>query len=143
MFATCGLCQCLHIHQPHWKCCSHLGPLLYCPALIKQLEKLSPPVHLLFSHKTQHSGPVNPFPNTCQKSTQFLLQLRNELNPCVLVGDYCEVNLCHNGGTCVTGVGEEPFVCICAEGFAGHNCTAKENGNSHVMSMLLLNHYLK
>ncbi|XP_017313929.1 milk fat globule EGF and factor V/VIII domain containing a isoform X2 [Ictalurus punctatus] len=43
-------------------------------------------------------------------------------------GDYCEVNWCHNGGTCVTGVGEEPFVCICAEGFAGDTCTAKENG---------------
>ncbi|XP_026992700.1 milk fat globule EGF and factor V/VIII domain containing a [Tachysurus fulvidraco] len=43
-------------------------------------------------------------------------------------GDYCEVNLCHNGGTCVTGVGEETFVCICAEGFAGDTCTAKENG---------------
>ncbi|KAG9260826.1 lactadherin-like [Astyanax mexicanus] len=43
-------------------------------------------------------------------------------------GEYCEVNLCHNGGTCVTGVGDEPFFCICAEGFAGDTCNATENG---------------
>ncbi|TSK20001.1 EGF-like repeat and discoidin I-like domain-containing protein 3 [Bagarius yarrelli] len=43
-------------------------------------------------------------------------------------GDYCEENLCQNGGTCVTGVGEEPFVCICAEGFTGDTCTSKEHG---------------
>uniref|UniRef100_W5KJP1 Milk fat globule EGF and factor V/VIII domain containing a n=1 Tax=Astyanax mexicanus TaxID=7994 RepID=W5KJP1_ASTMX len=40
----------------------------------------------------------------------------------------CTVNLCHNGGTCVTGVGDEPFFCICAEGFAGDTCNATENG---------------
>ncbi|XP_018619381.1 milk fat globule EGF and factor V/VIII domain containing b isoform X2 [Scleropages formosus] len=43
-------------------------------------------------------------------------------------GDYCEVNYCHNGGTCVTGVGEEPFICICAEGFTGDTCNATESG---------------
>ncbi|XP_062845304.1 lactadherin-like isoform X2 [Trichomycterus rosablanca] len=43
-------------------------------------------------------------------------------------GDYCEVNLCHNGGTCVTGVGEGPFICICAEGFTGDTCNLKEDG---------------
>ncbi|KAK1802243.1 hypothetical protein P4O66_021907, partial [Electrophorus voltai] len=42
--------------------------------------------------------------------------------------EYCEVNVCHNGGTCVTGVGEEPFLCICAEGFAGDTCNTMENG---------------
>ncbi|XP_066512254.1 lactadherin-like [Hoplias malabaricus] len=43
-------------------------------------------------------------------------------------GEYCKENVCHNGGTCVTGVGEEPFICICAEGFAGNTCNATENG---------------
>lgn len=49
---------------------------------------------------------------------------------CVSVGDYCKVNLCHNGGTCVTGIGEDPFFCICAEGFAGDTCNATENGQN-------------
>ncbi|XP_065145308.1 milk fat globule EGF and factor V/VIII domain containing a [Paramisgurnus dabryanus] len=43
-------------------------------------------------------------------------------------GDYCKVNLCHNGGTCVTGIGQDPFFCICAEGFAGDTCNATESG---------------
>ncbi|XP_036440212.1 milk fat globule EGF and factor V/VIII domain containing a [Colossoma macropomum] len=47
---------------------------------------------------------------------------------CSVNGDYCEVNVCHNGGTCVTGVGEEPFICICAEGFAGDTCNTTESG---------------
>ncbi|XP_076853909.1 milk fat globule EGF and factor V/VIII domain containing a [Brachyhypopomus gauderio] len=47
---------------------------------------------------------------------------------CGVNGDYCEVNLCHNGGTCVTNVGEEPFLCICADGFAGDTCNITENG---------------
>ncbi|KAL4613242.1 EGF-like repeat and discoidin I-like domain-containing protein 3 isoform X2 [Arapaima gigas] len=47
---------------------------------------------------------------------------------CAVSGDYCEVNYCHNGGTCVTGVGEEPFICICAEGFTGDTCNATERG---------------
>lgn len=75
----------------------------------------------------------------CQKSTQFLFQFQNESNSHVLVGDYCEVNLCHNGGTCVSGIGEELFICICAEGFAGDTCTAKEKGNGHIM-FIRLNH---
>ncbi|XP_077570065.1 lactadherin-like isoform X2 [Stigmatopora nigra] len=45
-----------------------------------------------------------------------------------VTGDYCEVNHCHNGGTCVTGVGEEPFICICADGFAGDTCDLTELG---------------
>ncbi|XP_077451321.1 lactadherin-like isoform X2 [Stigmatopora argus] len=45
-----------------------------------------------------------------------------------VTGDYCEVNHCHNGGTCVTGVGEEPFICICADGFAGDTCDLTEIG---------------
>ncbi|XP_048825265.1 milk fat globule EGF and factor V/VIII domain containing b isoform X2 [Brienomyrus brachyistius] len=43
-------------------------------------------------------------------------------------GDYCELNLCQNGGTCVTGVGEAPYLCICAEGFGGDTCNATESG---------------
>ncbi|XP_072237037.1 lactadherin-like isoform X2 [Leuresthes tenuis] len=43
-------------------------------------------------------------------------------------GDYCEVNVCHNGATCVTGVGEDPFICICADGFAGDTCNLTETG---------------
>lgn len=47
----------------------------------------------------------------------------------VLPGDYCEVNLCHNGGTCVTGVGDDPFICICADGFGGDTCNLTETGS--------------
>ncbi|PWA18993.1 hypothetical protein CCH79_00004891 [Gambusia affinis] len=43
-------------------------------------------------------------------------------------GDYCEVNACHNGATCVTGVGEDPFICICADGFGGDTCNLTETG---------------
>ncbi|KAJ8412981.1 hypothetical protein AAFF_G00105630 [Aldrovandia affinis] len=43
-------------------------------------------------------------------------------------GDYCEVNHCRNGGTCVTGVGESPFFCICPDGFTGDTCGATESG---------------
>ncbi|XP_010876198.1 EGF-like repeat and discoidin I-like domain-containing protein 3 isoform X1 [Esox lucius] len=47
---------------------------------------------------------------------------------CSVKADYCEVNLCHNGGTCVTGVGEDPFICICADGFTGETCNLNETG---------------
>lgn len=47
----------------------------------------------------------------------------------VYSGDYCEVNLCHNGATCVTGVGDDAFICICADGFAGDTCNLTETGN--------------
>ncbi|XP_047437308.1 lactadherin-like isoform X2 [Mugil cephalus] len=43
-------------------------------------------------------------------------------------GDYCKINLCHNGGTCVTGVGEDPFICICPDGFGGDTCNLTETG---------------
>ncbi|XP_076143239.1 lactadherin-like [Alosa pseudoharengus] len=46
----------------------------------------------------------------------------------VVSGDYCEVDQCHNGATCVTGIGEGPFICICAEGFTGDTCNVTENG---------------
>ncbi|XP_051500568.1 lactadherin-like isoform X1 [Myxocyprinus asiaticus] len=47
---------------------------------------------------------------------------------CYVNGDYCKANLCHNGGTCVTGIGQDPFFCICAEGFVGDTCNATESG---------------
>lgn len=43
-------------------------------------------------------------------------------------GDYCKVNFCYNGATCVTGVGDDPFICICADGFAGDTCNLTETG---------------
>ncbi|XP_056107050.1 milk fat globule EGF and factor V/VIII domain containing b isoform X1 [Rhinichthys klamathensis goyatoka] len=42
--------------------------------------------------------------------------------------DYCEVNVCLNGGTCVTGAGKDPFICICNDGFTGHTCNETEIG---------------
>lgn len=60
--------------------------------------------------------------NTC--SSDFMLHLF-----LVYSGDYCEVNLCHNEGTCVTGVGDDPFICICADGFAGDTCNLTETGD--------------
>ncbi|XP_071400814.1 lactadherin-like isoform X1 [Centroberyx affinis] len=42
-------------------------------------------------------------------------------------GDYCEVNVCSNGGTCVTGAGA-PFICICPDGFTGDICNETETG---------------
>ncbi|XP_029992843.1 lactadherin-like isoform X1 [Sphaeramia orbicularis] len=42
-------------------------------------------------------------------------------------GDYCEVNVCVNGGTCVTGAGS-PFICICPDGFSGETCNETESG---------------
>lgn len=50
------------------------------------------------------------------------------LSLAICSGDYCGVNLCYNGGTCVTGVGEDPFICICADGFAGDTCNLTETG---------------
>ncbi|KAG7276873.1 hypothetical protein CRUP_008010, partial [Coryphaenoides rupestris] len=50
------------------------------------------------------------------------------LSLCSVKGNYCEVNLCHNGGTCVTGVGDDPFICICSDGFAGDTCNLTETG---------------
>uniref|UniRef100_A0A4W5P0A7 Milk fat globule-EGF factor 8 protein b n=1 Tax=Hucho hucho TaxID=62062 RepID=A0A4W5P0A7_9TELE len=53
----------------------------------------------------------------------------NSMLVCHVMEDYyCEVNLCHNGGTCVTGVGEDPFICICADAFTGDTCHLNETG---------------
>ncbi|XP_062819070.1 lactadherin isoform X2 [Anolis carolinensis] len=45
--------------------------------------------------------------------------------------DSCEVNQCLNGGTCLTGIDDSPFFCICAEGFSGINCNETEKGPCH------------
>lgn len=42
-------------------------------------------------------------------------------------GDLCEVNVCANGGTCVSGAGT-PFICICPDGFTGETCNETETG---------------
>lgn len=42
-------------------------------------------------------------------------------------GDLCVVNLCANGGTCVTGSDSE-YLCICPDDFTGDNCTERETG---------------
>lgn len=44
-------------------------------------------------------------------------------------GDYCKVNVCSNGGTCVTGAGA-PFICICPDGFSGDTCNETAIGGS-------------
>ncbi|XP_051917443.1 lactadherin-like isoform X4 [Hippocampus zosterae] len=41
--------------------------------------------------------------------------------------DLCEVNVCSNGGTCVTS-GGAPFICICPDGFTGETCNEIETG---------------
>ncbi|XP_020637374.3 lactadherin isoform X1 [Pogona vitticeps] len=46
-------------------------------------------------------------------------------------GDSCEVNQCLNGGTCLSGIDESPFFCICADGFTGANCNETEKGPCH------------
>ncbi|XP_023653560.1 lactadherin-like [Paramormyrops kingsleyae] len=47
---------------------------------------------------------------------------------CAVFGEYCEVNKCHNGGTCVTRRGSPPFFCVCPDGFGGETCNTTEIG---------------
>ncbi|KAM9816258.1 milk fat globule EGF and factor V/VIII domain containing b isoform X3 [Syngnathus typhle] len=42
-------------------------------------------------------------------------------------GEICRVNVCSNGGTCVTKAGA-PFICICPDGFTGETCNQIETG---------------
>lgn len=65
--------------------------------------------------------------------------------PPLSAGDYCEVNVCSNGGTCVIRAGA-PFICICPDGFSGETCNETETGklclwgqNEPVMWVLLYN----
>ncbi|XP_075621145.1 lactadherin isoform X4 [Balearica regulorum gibbericeps] len=48
-----------------------------------------------------------------------------------VAGDFCEVNHCQNGGTCLTGINETPFFCICPEGYVGIDCNETEKGPCH------------
>ncbi|KAG9341327.1 hypothetical protein JZ751_019431 [Albula glossodonta] len=63
-------------------------------------------------------------PNSAVFSEEIYNQKRSENKR----SDYCEVNVCLNGGTCVTRVGDAPFICICADGFTGDLCNATESG---------------
>ncbi|XP_030045558.1 lactadherin isoform X2 [Microcaecilia unicolor] len=46
-------------------------------------------------------------------------------------GELCEVNRCLNGGTCLTGVKDFTFYCICPDGFSGAICNETEKGPCH------------
>uniref|UniRef100_A0A7M4G1Z8 Milk fat globule EGF and factor V/VIII domain containing n=1 Tax=Crocodylus porosus TaxID=8502 RepID=A0A7M4G1Z8_CROPO len=45
--------------------------------------------------------------------------------------DFCEVNQCKNGGTCLTNVSDGPFFCLCPDGFTGIDCNDTEKGPCH------------
>nr|XP_061780924.1 EGF-like repeat and discoidin I-like domain-containing protein 3 isoform X3 [Nerophis lumbriciformis] len=57
----------------------------------------------------------------------FLLQLCTARLLHGVNGDSCKVNICSNGGTCVTREGD-PFICICPDGFTGETCNEMETG---------------
>nr|XP_057931538.1 milk fat globule EGF and factor V/VIII domain containing b isoform X3 [Doryrhamphus excisus] len=57
----------------------------------------------------------------------FLLQLCTVGLLLGVNGDICKVNVCSNGGTCVTREGD-PFICICPDGFTGETCNETETG---------------
>ncbi|ETE69358.1 Lactadherin [Ophiophagus hannah] len=46
-------------------------------------------------------------------------------------GDFCDVNHCQNGGTCLKSLDQSPFFCICADGFTGPTCNETEKGPCH------------
>uniref|UniRef100_A0A8C7DQ53 Milk fat globule EGF and factor V/VIII domain containing b n=1 Tax=Oncorhynchus kisutch TaxID=8019 RepID=A0A8C7DQ53_ONCKI len=45
----------------------------------------------------------------------------------IVNGDYCEINVCSNGGSCVTGP-RSTFICICPDGYTGDTCNDTETG---------------
>ncbi|XP_053318368.1 lactadherin isoform X2 [Spea bombifrons] len=45
-------------------------------------------------------------------------------------GDFCETNICFNGGTCLFGEKIDPF-CLCPEGYTGYHCNVTEKGPCH------------
>ncbi|XP_013880529.1 milk fat globule EGF and factor V/VIII domain containing b isoform X4 [Austrofundulus limnaeus] len=62
-----------------------------------------------------------------QRCFLFWLQLFTAYLVFAVKGDPCAVNMCINGGTCVTGTGT-PFICICPDGFSGDLCNETETG---------------
>nr|QHR82767.1 lactadherin 1 [Vipera anatolica senliki] len=46
-------------------------------------------------------------------------------------GDFCDVNQCQNGGTCLKSLDQSPFFCLCEEGFTGPTCNETEKGPCH------------
>lgn len=44
-------------------------------------------------------------------------------------GEFCQVNQCRNGGTCMMGEGRR-FICICPDGFNGETCNETESGKT-------------
>ncbi|XP_064932634.1 lactadherin isoform X3 [Columba livia] len=52
----------------------------------------------------------------------------------VVAGDFCDVNYCQNGGTCLTGINETPFFCICPEGYVGIDCNETEKDKNECSS---------
>ncbi|KAG8145124.1 hypothetical protein E2320_013491 [Naja naja] len=51
-----------------------------------------------------------------------------------LIGDFCDVNHCQNGGTCLKSLDQSPFFCICADGFTGPTCNETEKDNNICVS---------
>lgn len=47
------------------------------------------------------------------------------------------MNHCQNGGTCLTGINEAPFFCICPEGYVGIDCNETEKGEELTLSQVL------
>ncbi|XP_070618121.1 lactadherin isoform X1 [Erythrolamprus reginae] len=46
-------------------------------------------------------------------------------------GDFCDINQCQNGGTCLKTVEDQSFFCICEDGFTGPTCNETEKGPCH------------
>lgn len=53
-----------------------------------------------------------------------------------LIGDFCDVNQCQNGGTCLKSLDQSPFFCLCAEGFTGPTCNETEKGEYDILSQM-------
>lgn len=77
--------------------------------------------------------------NECEPFSKILSIIDVISNHCLCLFSAadCEVNVCLNGGTCVTGTGKDPFICICNEGFTGQICNETEIGNNLIIYLYL------